>query len=124
MPEKKEGATTTCSKCETDLICRLKDYGANFAATLQWQNFDGTPHYKTTDGKNYSCNVPDEDELDVQSQITKPSLDESSTKEEIIILSNLNSKLEVILEKLERVREMVEPLFQKMVNEQIRKNAK
>ncbi len=59
---KKEGATQTCGKCGTDLICRLKEYGGNFAPSLQWQNYDGTPHFKTPDGKNYACNVPDDDE--------------------------------------------------------------
>ena len=58
---KKEGATQTCGKCGTDLVCRLKDYGGNFAPTLQWQNYDGTAHFKTSDGKKYACNPPDDE---------------------------------------------------------------
>ena len=59
---KKEGATQTCGKCGTDLVCRMKEYGGNFAPTLQWQNYSGEAHFKTTDGKTYVCNVPDEEE--------------------------------------------------------------
>lgn len=60
MVTKKEGATMTCTSCDTDLICRLKDYGGKFTPSLQWQNHDGSAHYKTSDGRNFTCNIPDE----------------------------------------------------------------
>ncbi len=60
MVAKKEGAIMTCTQCDCELICRLKDYGGNYPPSLQWQNYDGTAHYKTTDGKNFECNVPEE----------------------------------------------------------------
>ena len=62
MVEKTDGAEMTCLSCQTDLICRLKDYGGDYKPKLQWQNFDGAAHYKTTDGKNFTCVVPADDE--------------------------------------------------------------
>ena len=62
MVEKIEGATMTCLNCNTDLICRLKEYGGNYKSSLQWQNEDGTAHYSTKDGKNFTCNIPTDDE--------------------------------------------------------------
>lgn len=61
MVDKKEGATMTCNNCDTDLICRKKDYGGNYKATLQWQNEDGTAHYLTKDGKNFTCVIPEDE---------------------------------------------------------------
>ena len=61
MVTKKEGAQMSCKSCGADLICHTKEYGGTYAATLQWQNSDGTAHYKTSDGKNFSCNIPEED---------------------------------------------------------------
>lgn len=57
MVEKKEGIEKTCEECATDIICRLKDYGSDFEPSLQWQNFDGSAHYKTKNGKDFFCNV-------------------------------------------------------------------
>lgn len=61
MTEKKEGAKMTCQNCNTELICRMKDYGGGFAPKLQWQNDDGTAHYNTTNGKDFTCNIPKDD---------------------------------------------------------------
>jgi len=62
MVEKIDGAKMKCRSCGTDLICRKKEYSGNFAAALQWQNHDGSAHYKTKDGKNFECNVPEDNE--------------------------------------------------------------
>lgn len=77
MPEKKEGAEMTCLNCQTDLICRLKDYGGDYKPKLQWQNFDGTAHYKTNDGKNFECVIPDDED----NTITQESTVETTTGE-------------------------------------------
>lgn len=62
MPEKVEGAEMTCRSCGTDLICRMKEYKGDYEPKLQWQNEDGTAHYMTKDGKNFTCNIPDDKE--------------------------------------------------------------
>ena len=128
---KKEGATQTCGKCATDLICRLKDYGGNFAPTLQWQNYDGTPHFKTSDGKNYACNVPDEEETaqtriptEVPSVATTPG-----NVPPVSISPNPISPIDIIIEetlesinlRVLRIEEMVEAIFRYTVNEQMKK---
>lgn len=125
MVIKKEGATMACKNCGTDLICRTKDYGGNYEPSLQWQNFDGTAHYKTTDGKNFNCNIPEDEEL---SQTRMPA--EAATtpgtipvvpisKAEFQILVNIENKIDSLLTDVDRLKEMVTPLFQKMVDDQI-----
>ena len=57
FPEKKEGVKTTCTKCRSEIICRMSKY-SNFENNLQWQNEDGTAHYSTNNDKNFVCNIP------------------------------------------------------------------
>ena len=123
---KKEGATQTCGKCETELICRLKDYGGNFAPTLQWQNFDGSPHFKTSDGKTYACNVPNPEDI-VQTRIsseTPPEIPFATTPgtppPTSINLSIINTLDEIKL-TLQRVDEMIQAIFRFTVDEQLSK---
>lgn len=118
MVEKKEGATMTCKNCDTDLICRLKEYGGDFKPTLQWQNFDGSAHYSTKDGKTFSCNIPDEDEIS-QTRISSNMEASNSENIQIPILNEINRKLDTTISDLQRIKEFVEPLFLKMVDEQI-----
>lgn len=125
MVIKKEGATMNCKTCGNDLICRTKDYGGTYAPSLQWQNFDGTAHYKTTDGKNFSCNIPDDKEIG-QTRIstetaTTPGTPPSPpiTQAEFQLLVHIEEKIDTILQEMDRLKEMVTPLFQKMVDEQI-----
>ena len=125
MVIKKEGATTTCKNCNSDLICRLKEYGGNFAPALQWQNFDGSAHYKTTDGKNFNCNIPDEDESG-QTRIptqtttaTNTHPPDTITKAEFLLLVHLEEKIDSLINLTHRLTEMVTPMFQKMVDDQI-----
>ena len=49
--------------------------GSAFAAKLQWQNEDGTAHYGTSDGVNFTCNKPGttKTESKPSSVETKPS---------------------------------------------------
>ncbi|MCZ6581621.1 MAG: hypothetical protein O6761_00395 [Thaumarchaeota archaeon] len=122
---KKEGATQTCGKCGTDLICRLKDYGGNFAPTLQWQNYDGTPHFKTNDGKTYACNVPDKEETEqtrIPSEIPTeaPAATTPGVLPPSINLSIINT-LEEIKLTLQRMDEMVQAIFRYTVDEQLSK---
>jgi len=127
---KKEGATQTCGRCQTELICRLKDYGGNFAPTLQWQNFGGEPHFKTTDGKTYSCNVPDEEETAqtrIPSQVappaTTPGLSQPVWGGEIppsVNLSIINALDEIKL-VLQRMDEMIQAIFRYTIDEQLKK---
>ena len=125
MVEKKEGATMSCKNCDTDLICRLRDYGGDYKPTLQWQNFDGTAHYKTSDGKNFTCNIPEDDKTGqtrISTETPKTQGDTPRTTmsgAEFTLLAHLEQKLDTVLAELERIKDMVTPLFQKMVDEQI-----
>lgn len=49
MPEKKVGVKTTCTKCRSEIICRMTNY-SNFENKLQWQNEDGANAPKITSG--------------------------------------------------------------------------
>lgn len=118
MVTKIEGATMECKNCDTELICRLKDYGGDYKATLQWQNYDGTAHYKTSDGKNFSCNIPEEEGETKQTHIpsTPSTLGDPPQSQNLL---NLENKIDIILHEIELTKAMVEPLFKKMVDEQI-----
>jgi len=126
---KKEGATQTCSNCNTDLVCRLKDYGGNFAPTLQWQNYDGTAHFKTTDGKNYACNVPDE-EVTAQTRIPSEAPPSATTpgdsptgisNSNLLSLSAISEKIDHIMLKVDSLDEMIQAIFRYTVDEQLKK---
>lgn len=125
MVEKKEGATMSCKNCDAKLICRMRDYGGDYKPTLQWQNFDGTAHYKTSDGKNFTCNIPEKDETEqtrISTVTPKTPGDTPRTTmsgAEFTLLVHLEQKLDTVLADLERIKDMLTPLFQKMVDEQI-----
>jgi hypothetical protein len=121
MVEKKEGATMACKNCDTDLICRLKEYGGEYKPSLQWQNFDGSAHYKTKDGKNFNCNIPEDDEA-AQTRISSSASPGDAPQmgaAELALLRGLDEKLETVLAEIQRVKEFVEPVFLKMVDDQI-----
>lgn len=118
MVTKKEGAVMECKNCDSELICRLKDYGGDYKATLQWQNYDGTAHYKTSDGKNFTCNIPEEEGETKQTHIqSSPSTPGDAPQTPRLV--TLENKIDLILHELELTKGMVEPLFKKMVDEQI-----
>lgn len=119
MVTKIEGATMECKNCDTELICRLKDYGGDYKATLQWQNHDGAAHYKTSDGKNFTCNIPEEEEGETkQTHIpSTPSTPRDAPPDPRLVI--IESKIDIILQEIELTKAMVEPLFKKMVDEQI-----
>ncbi len=126
---KKEGATQTCGRCQTELICRLKDYGGNFAPTLQWQNYDGEPHFKTSDGIKYSCNVPDDKETAqtrIPSQVTPPATTpaDAPPNNSVDLLPQLiaiKNTVENVDLRLQRIDEMVQAIFRYTVDEQLEK---
>lgn len=53
--EKTEGAKKTCESCGTDVECHMSNYANNFQNKLQWQNADGTAHYKWIGPEKYEC---------------------------------------------------------------------
>lgn len=55
MVEKQEGASMICSSCGEKLVCRMSNYKSH-PNKLQWQNPDGTAHYKYDNGK-FTCNT-------------------------------------------------------------------
>jgi len=117
----------TCNQCDSELICRMKDYGGNFAPTLQWQNYDGSAHYKTTDGKNFDCNIPEDDET-AQTRIptTPPKTAGDAapgtvTREEFQIIAHLGEKIDEANIRLQKIDEMVQAIFRYTVDEQLKK---
>jgi len=105
LPEKVEGAEMTCRSCGTDLICRMKEYKGDYEPKLQWQNEDGTAHYNTKDGKNFTCNIQDDDAEEFFPP--KPTLDIPETDEitashidkQLILISQIEKKVISYLEK-------------------------
>jgi len=76
--EKKEGATMTCQNCKTELVCHMSTYEGDFQNKLQWQNPDGSAHYKWNgvDDKGnakFKCMLPETDTMvDKKSTQTVP----------------------------------------------------
>ncbi len=97
MVDKVEGAETTCKSCATKLVCRTKDYGGNYKSTLQWQNQDGTAHYKTTNGKDFTCNISNEEPTH-SPNVQIPSLLDDGTQKlisnEAIFLYHIRNTIE------------------------------
>ncbi len=117
----------TCTQCDSELICRMKDYGGNFAPTLQWQNYDGSAHYKTTDGKNFDCNIPEDDET-AQTRIpttappaTTPGDSPTGINSNLLPLSAILEKIDSIMLKLNSLDEMIQAIFRYTVDEQLKK---
>ena len=121
----------TCTQCDTELICRLKDYGGNYPPSLQWQNYDGSAHYKTTDGKNFNCNVPEEDETEqtrIPTENTKVKAVGDAqpapgtiTRAEFQIIARLEERMEEYNSRLQKIDEMVQAIFRYTVDEQLKK---
>ncbi len=109
LPEKKEGARMECLNCGHDLICRTKDYGGDYKPKLQWQNEDGTAHYKTKDGKNFECVLPQDDES--QEVHTEETIIETNTSDGNYIPNTATKK------ELEKVPEIDPELGQQMDDE-------
>lgn len=95
---KKEGAKQTCS-CGTLLECHLKEY-PGFPAKLQWQNSDGSPHYKFAgtkiiDGKKVTqlnCKKPEKKEE------IKPTVEPSENVDlnRIVTIEKLDARVETL----------------------------
>ena len=95
---------------------------------MQWQNFDGAAHFKTTDGKTYVCNVPDDDES-AQTRIPSqsPSAPSAFTPgdppspdllPQLIAIKNTVENIEL---HLQRMDEMVQAIFRNSIDEQLKK---
>ena len=65
MVEKIEGTTMTCHQCGEKLICRMSNYKPPYKNKLQWQNQDGTAHYKF-DGKKFTCSGTGKEEKEIK----------------------------------------------------------
>lgn len=81
--EKVEGKVETCpaNGCGCKIVCRMTKpkEGSAFAPKLQWQNPDGTPHYNTKDGVNFTCTKPTTGETAKTSTTTVTEVKASST---------------------------------------------
>jgi len=58
MAKKEEGKIQDCWQCGEQLTCRFIEYQGN--TSLQWQNEDGTPHYKFISDGKYECRTSDD----------------------------------------------------------------
>ena len=114
----------SCKQCGSDLTCRIKDYGGNYAPSLQWQNKDGSAHYKTVDGKNFNCYIPEETSPPQQTFTpippttpgTNPPLPPNPQMGEI--LTKVNDMQHLVT----RIYEMTEAIFRYTVDNQLRSN--
>jgi len=110
MVQKKEGATMECRSCGSDLTCRTKDYGGNYKSSLQWQNEDGTAHYKTTNGKDFTCNIPEGEEPQ------KKSGETPKVSDYIPNSPSLEAKIDSLDNKVERIYAMISEQYRDYID--------
>ena len=70
MVEKQEGATMMCHQCGDKLFCRMSNYKHPYTNKLQWQNQDGTAHYKY-DGGKFTCTGVDKKSKDLKKALAQ-----------------------------------------------------
>ena len=59
-----------CHQCGEKLVCRMSNYKHPYTNKLQWQNQDGSAHYKY-DGGKFTCTGKD-----IESKLLKKALQE------------------------------------------------
>ena len=59
----------TCSQCGQKLICRMSNYMHPYTNKLQWQNQDGTAHFKFDSGK-FTCSGTDKKSKELKKALT------------------------------------------------------
>ena len=103
---------------------------------MQWQNLDGSAHYETKDGKNFKCVDKDKNEIkaedspledipnieDEAATIDSTDISQNSTVTNDIELESVEEKvtLESLNEKLNDLKEMIAPIFQWVVDQQLK----
>lgn len=60
----------TCHQCGEKLFCRMSNYKHPYKNKLQWQNQDGTAHYKY-DGGKFTCTGVDKKSKDLKKALAQ-----------------------------------------------------
>lgn len=71
---KQEGETKKCESCGDKITVRMSAYSGSYANKLQWQNEDGTAHYKWIGTDKYECVRQKEDST--QKEVPKQTIQE------------------------------------------------
>jgi len=109
LVEKVEGAEMTCRSCGTDLVCREKDYGGNYKSSMQWQNEDGTAHYATKDGKNFTCNIPEGESTTPENESPQPEIPKETPQ--IPQTNSLDEDMRYVRNKIDLMFAMISEQF-------------
>jgi len=75
LPDKVEDAEMTCKSCGTDLVCHMSKYEGGFENKLQWQNSDGTAHYKWKSPGKFDCVTTEETPEHAENESSKTQTD-------------------------------------------------
>ena len=97
MVEKKEGAEMECVGCGADLVCHMSKYEGGFENNLQWQNSDGTAHYRWKSAGKFECIIPDDEPQESSlSTIDIPEINpitSSHIDKQLILISQIEKKV-------------------------------
>jgi len=93
----KEGQTTKCPNCDTDIIVRWTDYGGKYPDKLQWQTVEPRKAHYTKDG---SCKEESSEQDNGQSTLSPESSKDPTT---------VMALLEAILHTLNDIKRILEP---------------
>ena len=78
MVEKVDGAGMDCKACGAELVCHMSKYEGGFENKLQWQNSDGTAHYKWKSPGKFDCVLPEENNETSEKPSPKPTKETTS----------------------------------------------
>ena len=120
-----EGQEMTCKSCGTELIAREKKY-EGFEPKLQWQNEDGTAHYKFAGPGKFKCNIPKSEEqkqeetMDIPPQRTLIEAPTGGTDlTNIIPFKTMKDDIDLLNEKMDTLKDMVSEVIRMLADQKL-----
>lgn len=111
MVDKVEDAEMTCKSCGTDLVCHMSNYQAGFENKLQWQNQDGSAHYKWVSAGKFRCVLPEESDESTKSTSTVNGADKKPTQTTIPKVNSLDEDMRYVKNKVDLMFAMISEQF-------------
>lgn len=105
MVDKVEDAEMTCKSCGSDLVCHMSKYEGGFENKLQWQNTDGSAHYKWKSPGKFDCVIPEENNE------TPKQTESKSHQTEIPKVNSVDEDMRYVKNKVDLMFAMISEQF-------------
>lgn len=110
MVDKVEDAEMTCKSCGTDLVCHMSKYEGGFENKLQWQNSDGSAHYKWKSVGKYDCVIPEESNETTEQPVNKDS------QNPIPKVNSLDEDMRYVKNKMDLIFAMISDQYKEYID--------